>query len=143
MGLDEPLKPIRGPQALRIATPEEFAERAGKVLSELNYVHPFRQGNGPAQEAFVSELGRHYGHEIDFSVITKPHIIEASIETTNHPSSPAMKHATRGAGRLSDPHSKTCGRSAKSPCNTMSAPPAPAKRSQERFSATTIALPAL
>lgn len=32
MGLDEALKPIRDPQALRNATPEEFAERAGKVL---------------------------------------------------------------------------------------------------------------
>lgn len=68
MGLDEALKPIRDTQALRNATPEEFAERAGRVLSELNYVHPFREGNGRAQEAFISELGRHYGHEIDFSV---------------------------------------------------------------------------
>jgi len=39
------LKPIRDPQALRNATPEEFAERAAKVLSELNYVHPFREEN--------------------------------------------------------------------------------------------------
>lgn len=92
MGLDEALKPIRDPQALRNATPEEFAERAGRVLSELNYVHPFREGNGRAQEAFISELDRHYGHEIDFSAITKPRMIEASIETTNDPSSPVMKH---------------------------------------------------
>lgn len=97
MGLDEALKPIRDPQALRNATPEEFAERAAKVLSELNYVHPFREGNGRAQEAFISELGRHYGQEIDFSVITKPRMIEASIETTNDPSSPAMKHAIEDA----------------------------------------------
>ncbi|MEY9722078.1 cell filamentation protein [Sinorhizobium fredii] len=97
IGLDEALKPIRDPQALRSATPEEFAERAAKVLSELNYVHPFREGNGRAQEAFISELGRHYGQEIDFSVITKPRMIEASIETTNDPSSPAMKHAIEDA----------------------------------------------
>lgn len=97
MGLDEALKPIRDPEALRNATPEEFAERAGKVLSELNYVHPFREGNGRAQEAFISELGRHYGHEIDFSVITKPRMIEASIETTNDPPSPVMKHVIEDA----------------------------------------------
>nr|WP_209606248.1 Fic/DOC family protein [Sinorhizobium kostiense] len=96
-GLDEALKPIRDPQALRNATPEEFAERAGKVLSELNYVHPFREGNGRAQEALVSAVGRHYGHEIDFSVITKPRMIETSIETTNDPSSPAMKHVIEDA----------------------------------------------
>lgn len=60
-------------------------------------MHPFREGNGRAQEAFISELGCHYGHEIDFSVITKPRMIEASIETTNDPSSPAMKHAIEDA----------------------------------------------
>ncbi|WP_027999106.1 Fic/DOC family protein [Sinorhizobium arboris] len=97
MGLDEALKPIRDPHALRNATPEEFAKRAAKVLSELNYVHPFREGNGRAQEAFIFELGRRYGHEIDFSVITKPRMIEASIETTNDPSSPVMKHVIEDA----------------------------------------------
>lgn len=148
MGLDEALKPIRDPEALRNATPEEFAERAGRVPSELNYVHPLREGNGRAQEAFISELGRHYGHEIDFSVIAKPRMIEASIETTNNPSSPVMKQVIEDAmnpGRREaiDPHSKTCERSAKSLCNTKFAPPARARRSQKRFSATTIALPAL
>ena len=97
MGLDEALKPIRDPQALRNATPEQFAERAGQVLAELNYVHPFREGNGRAQEAFIAELGRHYGHEIDFSVISKPRMIDASIETTNNPSSDAMKHVVQDA----------------------------------------------
>ncbi|RUW17472.1 hypothetical protein EN786_33240 [Mesorhizobium sp. M4B.F.Ca.ET.143.01.1.1] len=86
------LKPIRDPNVLRTGTPEQFAERAGQVLAELNYVHPFREGNGRAQEAFIAELGRHYGHEVDFAVISKPRMIEASIETTNDPSSPAMKH---------------------------------------------------
>lgn len=97
MGLEEALKPIRDPQTLRDATPEQFAERAGQVLAELNYVHPFREGNGRAQEAFISELGRQYGHEIDFSVISKPRMIEASIETTNDPSSHAMKHVVQDA----------------------------------------------
>lgn len=60
-------------------------------------MHPFKEGNGRAQEAFIWELGRHYGHEIDFSLITKPRMIEASIETTNEPSSPSMKHAIEDA----------------------------------------------
>ncbi|RUU07583.1 cell filamentation protein Fic, partial [Mesorhizobium sp. M6A.T.Ca.TU.002.02.2.1] len=46
MGLDEALKPIRDPDVLRGSTPEQFAERAGQVTAELNYVHPFREGNG-------------------------------------------------------------------------------------------------
>lgn len=50
----------------------------------------------PRRRLFPS-LGRHYGREIDFSVITRPRIIEASIETTNDPSSPAMKHVIEDA----------------------------------------------
>ncbi|WP_457663002.1 Fic/DOC family protein [Sinorhizobium medicae] len=83
MGLDEALKPIRDPQALRNATIEEFPERTEQVLSEQNFVRPFREGNGHAQEACICELGRLYGREIDVSVITKPRMIEASIATTN------------------------------------------------------------
>jgi cell filamentation protein len=97
MGLDEALKPIRDSYVLRGSTAEQFAERAGQVMAELNYVHPFREGKGRAQEAFIAELGRHYGHEVDFTVITKPRIIEASIETTNDPSSAAMKHVLEDA----------------------------------------------
>lgn len=48
-----------------------------KVLSEMNYVQPVREGNGRAQEAFVSQLG--YGDEIDFSVITKYGVIAGAI----------------------------------------------------------------
>ncbi|MER9651419.1 Fic family protein [Mesorhizobium sp. M0199] len=97
MGLDEALKPIRDPDVLSGSTPEQFAKRAGQVMAELNYVHPFREGNGRTQEVFIAELGRHYGHELDFTVITKPRMIEASIETTNDPSSAAMKHVLEDA----------------------------------------------
>lgn len=92
MGLNEALRPARDVQGLKAATPEQFAEKAAHVLSELNYVHAFREGNGRSNEAFVVSLGRTYGHDIDLTVITKPRMIEASIETTNNPSSPAMKH---------------------------------------------------
>ncbi|GHD20994.1 Fic/DOC family protein [Tianweitania populi] len=97
IGLNEALKPISEAQAFRRASPYEFAERAAKVLSELNYVHPFREGNGRTQEAFISELGRQYGHEIDFTNISKTRMIEASISTTNDPSHPAMKHVIKDA----------------------------------------------
>jgi cell filamentation protein len=97
MGLKEALKPIQDPEVLRGSTSAEFAERAGTVLSELNYVHAFREGNGRAQESFIAALGREYGHEVAFSVITKPRMIEASIESTNDPSSRAMVHLMEDA----------------------------------------------
>lgn len=111
MGLNEALRPARDVQGLRAATPEQFAEKAAHVLSELNYVHAFREGNGRANEALVVSLGRTYGHDIDLTVITKPRMIEASIETTNDPSSPAMKHLIQDA---MDPNRREAIRSAMS-----------------------------
>lgn len=97
MGLNEALKPIHDPEALRGSSTSEFSERAGSVLSELNYTHAFREGNGRTNENFVKALGTEYGHEVDFSVITKPRMIEASIATTNDPSSRAMVHLVEDA----------------------------------------------
>lgn len=91
MGLKEAFRPIRDPETLRDVTVRRFAAVAGKVLNELNYVHPFREGNGRAQEAFISELGRHYGHEVRFSVITRPRMIAASIAGVVDPDCRAMQ----------------------------------------------------
>jgi cell filamentation protein len=66
-------------------------------LSELNYVHAFREGNGRTNEAFIRELGREHGHQVEFAVITKPRMLEASIETTNDPSSRSMVHLIEDA----------------------------------------------
>jgi cell filamentation protein len=92
MGLDEAFKPIRDLRVLKGSSQVKFAEVAGKVLAELNYVHPFREGNGRAQEAFISELGRKFGHDVDFTVITRARMIEASIETARNPASEAMRN---------------------------------------------------
>lgn len=91
MGLAEALRTIRDPDALKGSTFMEFAEVAGRVLSELNFVHPFRDGNGRTQEAFIAELGRHAGHYVDFSVITKPRMFAASTASANDPGHPAMR----------------------------------------------------
>lgn len=90
-GLIEALAPIRNPDVLRGSTIAEFSEIAGKVLADLNHVHPFREGNGRAQEAFIAALGRKYEHTVDMSVITKPRMIEASNTTSIDPRSGAMR----------------------------------------------------
>jgi cell filamentation protein len=92
MGLDEAFKPISDLRVLKGSSPQKFAELAGKVLAEFNYVHPFREGNGRAQEAFIFELGRKFGHDVEFTIITRARMIEASIETAKNPASQAMQN---------------------------------------------------
>jgi len=76
-GLADALRPISNPDVLRGSSIEQFAETAGRVLAELNHVHPFREGNGRTQETFIAELGRRYEHLVEFGVITRPRMIAA------------------------------------------------------------------
>ena len=55
--------------SLMVTSPADFVARAAHHISELNAIHPFREGNGRTQRAFLFVLGRQAGHEIDLSKI--------------------------------------------------------------------------
>lgn len=58
----------------------EFAKRAAEHLSEINAVHPFREGNGRAQRQFLKILAQQAGHKLDLQRI-KPEVWhQASVE---------------------------------------------------------------
>lgn len=42
-----------------------FAEQAAWFLSELNAIHPFREGNGRTQLVFLTMLARNAGRDLD------------------------------------------------------------------------------
>jgi cell filamentation protein len=97
MGLAEAFSHISDREALRAGSREALIEKAGNTLGDLNYIHPFREGNGRTQRAFIEELGRETGHDVDFRGITRERMISASIEVTADPSSDAMRHVVRDA----------------------------------------------
>ena len=70
---------LREADNLRGLPRAEFAERAADVMIELNNVHPFREGNGRTQRAFMRELAKESGHDLDFSVVSAARMIQASI----------------------------------------------------------------
>lgn len=43
------------------------AKRLAHYLSEINVLHPFRDGNGRAQRVFISQLARVAGYSLDYS----------------------------------------------------------------------------
>lgn len=47
-------------------------------LSEINVLHPFREGNGRTQRLFIEYLARYAGFHIDFSKVDSKEMIEAS-----------------------------------------------------------------
>lgn len=60
---------------------ETFAKAATEILSDLNYAHPFREGNGRTQRAFMEQLAKRAGHTLDFEGITAARNNAASIES--------------------------------------------------------------
>ncbi len=76
---------------LRNLDAARFTIRAAHHLSELNAIHPFRDGNGRTQRAFLSLLGRQAGHEIDLGRIDPQSWINASKEGFQTGSSRAVQ----------------------------------------------------
>jgi cell filamentation protein len=57
----------------------EFARKVAALLSEINRIHPFREGNGRAQRQFVRQLADSLGYKLHFEIVSKERLIQASI----------------------------------------------------------------
>lgn len=55
-----------------------IAERLTYYLSEINVLHPFREGNGRAQRVFIEYLAQSAGFYVDFSDVSDKEMIEIS-----------------------------------------------------------------
>ena len=55
-----------------------FADKAGEIIGDLNYVHPFREGNGRTQALYLEALARQAGHPIDLTRLVRESWMEAS-----------------------------------------------------------------
>jgi len=58
---------------------EAFINKLVWLASELNALHPFRDGNGRAIRCFLVLLAANAGYELDYSRVTKEELIEADI----------------------------------------------------------------
>ena len=47
---------------------EHFIDRLGDMYAALNYIHPFREGNGRTQREFFTQLAAAAGYALDWSV---------------------------------------------------------------------------
>ena len=63
---------------LRGVSGAAFAEAAGPIMGDVNYVHPFRDGNGRAQLQYLEQLAEQAGCAIDLARIDPGRWLEAS-----------------------------------------------------------------
>lgn len=60
-----------------------ISKRLAYYLSEINAIHPFREGNGRAQRIFIQELAERNRYRLDWSKIAKEEMLEASVQSFN------------------------------------------------------------
>lgn len=63
---------------LRELTRDQFADRLTHYHAEINAVHPFREGNGRAQRAFLRQLALDAGHTLAWEHLRPETIVYAS-----------------------------------------------------------------
>jgi cell filamentation protein len=89
--LDALAKKLRTAAYLQGLPRGEFAERAAAIMSDFNAVHPFRDGNGRTQRVFMRQLTEQAGHELDFSVVSRARMIQASVAANDHGDNSLMR----------------------------------------------------
>ncbi len=60
---------LKNENLLKALGMRQFVERLAHHFSEINALHPFREGNGRATRLFIEELGKQAGYEFDFDGI--------------------------------------------------------------------------
>lgn len=60
---------------------EQFIKRAAYFFSEINALHPFREGNGRVQREFIRELALQQNYVIRFAAIREEEMLQASIDS--------------------------------------------------------------
>lgn len=67
-------------QKLKQMTFEELVVFISQIMTDLNVLHPFREGNGRATREFIRELLEDLGYEINWFLIDYNDILKASIK---------------------------------------------------------------
>lgn len=60
----------------------EFANRIATFYNDVNYIHPFREGNGRVQRIYFTQLIRAYGYDINFADVDTDELMIATIQAS-------------------------------------------------------------
>ena len=77
-GMADVRQRLSGAKFLRGRGRVEFSDAAARIMGDVNYVHPFREGNGRAQLFYLGQLAEQAGHPLDLTRIVPARWTEAS-----------------------------------------------------------------
>jgi cell filamentation protein len=59
---------------------EDFARASANIVGDVNYVHPFREGNGRTQLQYLKQLAQQAAHSLDLTKLDRAAWLPASRE---------------------------------------------------------------
>ena len=65
--MDATLGDVQSGKTLRGLDPDAFAKRMAKLYGDLDFLHPFREGNSRTLRAFTSQLAKEAGYTLDWT----------------------------------------------------------------------------
>ena len=74
---------LKNTNYLKTLQGEAFIDEFTDIFSELNYLHPFREGNGRVQRLFLTMLLKTLNKKLDFSRIDKDLFMIATIKSVS------------------------------------------------------------
>ena len=81
--LQKLMKQLKEENYLVNLSKEDLSKKLAYYLSELNVLHPFREGNGRAQREFIEELAKINGIDLNLTTVSKDSMIVASHDSIN------------------------------------------------------------
>jgi cell filamentation protein len=60
-----------------------YVQNMTEFYSSLNYLHPFREGNGRTQRLFFRQLAKQSGYHLDFSGVDRDRMMIATIHAAS------------------------------------------------------------
>ncbi len=81
---DTVFKDIKKDNYLKGMSVDKLSEKLANYYGELNFAHPFREGNGRTQREFIKELAAKNGYKLEWENIDKDKLLNATIEATKN-----------------------------------------------------------
>lgn len=81
---DQVFSELKGDKFLKGLAQDEFANKAAYYYTEINYMHPFREGNGRAIREFFEQLSKNAGYELNWQNVPTNEYFQA-VKMTDDP----------------------------------------------------------
>lgn len=79
---NEVFLPLEKDKYLVSINKKELSYKLAFYMSQLNFAHPFREGNGRTQREFIKNLAAFNGYVLDWNDISPENLMESTIKAT-------------------------------------------------------------